>query len=54
LEFVTLLADKGYDSNEIGEFLELRGANACIPPKANRNMQYDYDKHLYKERNLVQ
>jgi transposase len=54
LEFATLLADKGYDSNEIREFLACRGAQACIPPKSNRTLQYEYDKHLYKERNLVE
>jgi transposase len=54
LEFKALLADKGYDTDQIREFLELRGANACIPPKANRKIQYEYDKHLYKERNLVE
>lgn len=54
LEFSSLLGDKGYDANELIEFLELRGANACIPPKSNRKVQRDYDKHLYKERNLVE
>lgn len=54
LEFVTLLGDKGYDSNEIVEFLTLRGAEVCIPPKANRTVQREYDRHLYKERNLVE
>ena len=54
LEFKALLADKGYDSDSIREFLELRGAQACIPPKTNRTAQYEYDKHLYKERNLVE
>jgi transposase len=54
LAFSKLLADKGYDSNEILEFLLTRGAEACIPSKSNRIEQRDYDKHLYKERNLVE
>jgi putative transposase len=54
LEFEKLLADKGYDSDEILEFLTLRGAEACIPPKSNRTVQREYDKQLYKERNLVE
>ena len=53
-EFATLLADKGYDTDEIRDFLQVRGSDACIPPKANRTVQYHYDKHLYKERNLVE
>ena len=48
------MADKGYDSDEILEFLAIRGAQACIPPKFNRIIQREYDKHLYKERNLVE
>jgi transposase len=54
LEFLALLADKGYDTNEILLFLALRGAEAVIPPKSNRTKQRDYDKTLYKERNLVE
>lgn len=54
LEFLTLLADKGYDTDEIIEFLTLRGACICIPPKSNRTVQREYDAHLYKERNLVE
>jgi len=53
-QFDTLLADKGYDSNEILDFLNQRGAQACIPPKRNRLEQRDYDQVLYKERNLVE
>ena len=53
-EFGTLLADKGYDTNEILDFLEQRGSTACIPPKSNRTIQREYDTILYKERNLVE
>jgi transposase len=54
LVFGALLADKAYDTDEILDFLEQRGANACIPPKSNRKIQREYDQHLYKERNLVE
>lgn len=53
-EFDNLLADKGYDTDEILDFLEQRGVTPCIPPKTNRTVQREYDKHLYKERNLVE
>jgi transposase len=53
-EFGSLLADRGYDTNEILDFVEQRGATACIPPKSNRKAQREYDTHLYKERNLVE
>jgi hypothetical protein len=32
----------------------MAGAKAVIPPKSNRKKPRDYDKHLYKERNLVE
>ena len=49
-----LLADRGYDSNEIvNKAIEL-GMKAVIPPKKNRIEQRIYDKHLYKLRHLVE
>ena len=49
-----VLADKGYDSNEFVERIEESGAIAVIPSRSNRIETRDYDKHLYKERNLVE
>lgn len=49
-----LLADKGYDTNYIVEAAENMGAMVVIPPKKNRIIQREYDKDLYKERNLVE
>jgi transposase len=49
-----LLAHKGYDANALLEYLAQAGIEAVIPPKANRLQQRDYDRHLYKDRNLVE
>ena len=49
-----ILADKGYDSDAFIEEIKANGASPVIPPKINRLMQRDYDKTLYKERNLVE
>ena len=49
-----LLADRGYDTNEILEQAELRGMSPVIPPKRSRKEQRDYDKELYKSRYLVE
>jgi transposase len=49
-----VIADKGYDSNAVIAFTEARGCNAVIPPRANRIEPRAYDKHLYKERCLVE
>ena len=49
-----VLADKAYDSNKILEKIEAMDAVAVIPPKTNRKEQREYDKHYYKDRNLVE
>jgi transposase len=49
-----LLADRGYDANEIIENAVLAGMNVVIPPKRNRKHQREYDKYLYKVRHLIE
>ena len=49
-----VLADKGYDSDEFIEKIDKTGATAVIPPRRNRKEQREYDRELYKERNLVE
>jgi transposase len=49
-----LLADRGYDTNEILEQAKLQGMSPVIPPKSNRREQRDYDKELYKARHLIE
>jgi transposase len=60
LEFEAVIADKGYDREAFVKGIEQpRGeegktAQAVIPPRTNKKVQRDYDKHLYKARNLVE
>ena len=49
-----LLADKGYDANHLLDYLAERDIEAVIPPKVNRLEQREYDRHVYKDRNLVE
>ncbi len=49
-----LLADKGYDSDEIVRQAEEANMQVVIPPKKNRKIQLEYDKTLYKHRHLVE
>ena len=49
-----VLADKGYDADYIIEAVEGIGAMAVIPPKSNRKTSREYDKDIYKERNLIE
>lgn len=48
---VPILADKGYDSDA---FLNSISPNSCIPPRRSRLFKRNYDKHLYKERHVVE
>jgi transposase len=49
-----VVADKAYDSDKILETIEKMRAIAVIPPKSNRKEQRHYDKHYYKDRNLIE
>ena len=49
-----LIADKGYDSGPLIESATARGIVAVIPPKRNRLARRDYDRHLYRERHLIE
>lgn len=49
-----VIGDKGYDSDDFITVIETNGATAVIPPRRNRGAQRKYDRHLYKERHLVE
>ena len=49
-----LLADKGYDSQDIIDFAESKGMKPVIPLRKNRIEKREYDKDIYKNRYLVE
>lgn len=49
-----VIADKGYDSDALIAGIESRGGVAVIPPRSCRIKRRLYDKHVYKERFLVE
>ena len=49
-----VIADKGYDSASLREWLENRGTEPVIPPRRNRRLQYHDDKALYRQRNVIE
>jgi transposase len=49
-----VIGDKGYDSDELVEAIQAKGAEAVIPPKKNRKVQRGYDADRYQDRNLVE
>jgi len=53
-DFDKLLADKGYDSDRFRHVIAVAGAEAVIPSLGSRKAPIPYDKHTYKDRNLVE
>jgi transposase len=49
-----MIADRGYDTNEIRAFLRTKRMKAVIPAKRSRKHQYRHDKQLYAQRNLIE
>jgi transposase len=49
-----VLADKGYDANNFISRIEAQNSSVVIPSKANRKQQRTIDRHLYKERHLIE
>jgi transposase len=49
-----ILADKAYDNNSVLQNVAQMKALAVIPPKSNRKKSRDFDRHYYKDRNLIE
>ena len=49
-----MLADKGYDSDDVRASLLLKGLLPVIPPKANRKQAITCDFRAYRDRNRVE
>jgi transposase len=50
-----VLADRGYDSDEIVQYIENNlQAQAVIPPRKHRKIQRPYDRVVYKARNTIE
>ena len=54
IETEAVIADKGYESDKILAFIRDQGAEAVIPPKSNRRQPWEYDRELYRQRNLIE
>ncbi len=50
-----LIADKAFDADQrVIEPLAAAGKTAVIPPKANRRAPRKFNRHIYKERHLIE
>ncbi len=54
IEAQRVIADRGYDAEAFVDLIATQGAQAVIPPRRNRLTQRAYDRHLYKDRTLVE
>lgn len=53
-EGANVIADKGYDSSALIKQIQNQNCTPVIPSRSNRKTPRNYDKHLYKERHLVE
>jgi transposase len=49
-----LVGDKGYDSDELRQWLRNRSTQPCIPPRSNRLRPEPYSKAAYRKRHLIE
>ncbi len=49
-----VIADRAYDSDEIVSFIISQGGVPVIPSRRCRKEPREYDRHIYKERHLVE
>lgn len=49
-----VLADKAYDADALLTCIGNKNAKAVIPPKANRVEQREFDRHQYRNRNVIE
>ena len=50
----SVIADKGYDADHFIAKIEAAGALPVIPPRSNRLTPRHVDRHLYRDRNLIE
>jgi transposase len=53
-DFERVIADRSYDAEAFLKTIAEKEAEAVIPPRKNRKEQREYDRHLYKERHLIE
>ena len=51
---LTVMGDKGYDSERLRNHLSSRGVESLIPTRSNKRNRPPFDRKRYKQRNLVE
>jgi transposase len=51
---VPILMDRAYEGDETRALAKTYGPEPVVPPKKNRKDPWDYDREIYKRRNIVE
>ena len=51
---ITVVADRGYDSNAVLDLIRRSGAEPSIPSTSQRSVRRSVDMAIYRQRNLVE
>ncbi len=51
---VPVLMDRAYEGDKTRELAKSSGHEPIVPPKKNRKIPWEYDKQLYKKRNVIE
>ena len=49
-----ILADKAYGTNQILDYIQRADGEYTIPPKSNADRPWRCDRHIYKERHVIE
>ncbi len=49
-----LLMDRAYEDDKTLTLAKSHGFKVVVPPKKNRKLSWNYDRHLYKHRNIIE
>lgn len=49
-----VIADRGYDSEAVRDKIRERNSTPVIPSRSNSRSPVEYDKHIYKERHVIE
>ncbi|GJD51785.1 IS5 family transposase IS298 [Methylobacterium crusticola] len=49
-----VMADAAYDSDRLRKAIAEKGAEAVIPNNPSRARKHPFDRHLYKQRHLIE
>jgi transposase len=53
IESAAVLADKANDADTLRGYISRKNAKAVIPPRSNRMTPRDFDRHQYRNRNVI-